>query len=332
VITNRAPRRIVPAVLLAGLGALTVALAGCGNDETTQPTPQPTGYIEMKTPQFSVPLGSEVQKNFYMVLPSDEAVYVHRVHLFMTEGSHHFNVYKLPKESGEPFTEGDIESNFSGRFFEPPWQLVIDNQSGDIDWTLPEGVAFKLEAHEQLNLQLHYTNTIVQETPGVGEGTIRWYTVPEESVTAYGGALFAWNPNIVLLPNSSASFTKRCIVPQTINLMAMTGHFHSRGKSFKVWKVDAAGARVGAEIFTNTTWAEPPFADYSAQPIRIEAGEGIEYTCEYVNDTADTISFGPHNIYQEHSNIFSFFFPNVNGNINFLGSDSVEVGVLAGGN
>lgn len=43
-----------------------------------------------------------------------------------------------------------------------------------------------------------------------------------------------------------------------------------------------------------------------------------------------TIPFGGHNIIEEHSNVFAFFYPDWDGNINFIGADSVEVGVFAG--
>jgi hypothetical protein len=302
-------------------------VAGCTEKEAVRPPVDP-GYIEMRTPDFSVPQGEEVQHNYFMKFPSDVPVLVNRVHLFMNEGSHHFNIYKSPPD-GEQHPDGTLEVGFDTRFFEPPWQLVIDNQAGDIDWTLPAGVAFRLEPREQLNLQLHYTNTATQPTPGVARGTVRWYKAPPGSVEYEAGAIFAWNPNVLLPPHTEASFSKRCVMPQDIWLMALTGHFHSRGKKFRVWKTNTEGEREDL-IFESRSWDEPPFAAYDP-PVLILEGEGLIYTCDYVNDTDMTIRFGGHNIVEEHSNVFAFFYPNRNGNINFIGADSVEVGVVAGG-
>jgi len=289
--------------------------------------PETADYIEMFTPEFNVPQGEELQHNYFMDFPSEEPVYINRIHLFMNEGSHHFNVYRLLGED-PTYADGGFESSFDTRFFNPPWQLIIDNQSGDIDWSLPAGVAFRIEAHEKLNLQLHYTNTQTQPTPANAQGTVRWYTVEQEEIEQEAAAFFAWNPNVLIPPHSEASFTKTCIMPQTIHLMALTGHFHSRGKEFRVWTCNAQQEK-GELIFESTTWDEPPFVALDP-PVTISEGEGIIYTCTYDNPTDVAIPFGGHNITEEHSNVFAFFYPRTSqGNINFIGADTVEVGVYA---
>src|SRR2546425_367796 len=132
--THLRRRLLAVVVTLAALGP------GC-RGRSLAPEPEPA-YIEMRTPAFPVPRGEEVQSNFFMKFPSDVPVLVNRLHLFMNKGSHHFNIYKSPAD-GPQYPEGQVEVGFSTRFFDSPWQLVVENQTGENDWTLPAGVAFR---------------------------------------------------------------------------------------------------------------------------------------------------------------------------------------------
>jgi hypothetical protein len=88
-------------------------------------------------------------------------------------------------------------------------------------------------------------------------------------------------------------------------VIAMTGHFHSRGKAFEIDRYDGAK---GERLYRSDNWDEPSFQRYEP-PIELKAGQKLLYTSTFVNDSDQTITFGPHVENQEHSNLFMYFYP-----------------------
>jgi len=62
-------------------------------------------------------------------------------------------------------------------------------------------------------------------------------------------------------------------------------------------------------IYLSENWDDPPFVTYSDGQVKIPPGWGIIYRATYVNNTNQTIRFGPHVETEEHGNIFIYFYP-----------------------
>ncbi len=265
--------------------------------------PPPGEGIQMVLPIFEVPLGKEIQRNYYYKLPSDRDVDIQRVEFAFNPGSHHLNIFKSDTDD---LPDGYYQETYQAVAWER-WYLVVDSQNASLGWQLPPGVAIHLKAHQQLNIQTHYVNVGDQRTRnGRGKVIINWWYAKPGTVTSHLGALFAQNRKIYLPPNGFSSFTKTVIFPQDAHILALTGHFHSRGRQFFVNKWD--GANVGEEVYRSTAWGDPPFTIYG-KPVDIKAGEGLTYTCDYYNDTDKPIKFGAQVDIEEHSNLFVFFYP-----------------------
>ena len=91
-----------------------------------------------------------------------------------------------------------------------------------------------------------------------------------------------------------------------VQLLLMTGHFHSRGKTFTVGHWD--GTKLTDTIYHSGNWDEPPILQFPT-PLAIRAGDSIAYFTTYENRTEDVIKFGPHVEYEEHANLFTFYYP-----------------------
>ena len=89
-------------------------------------------------------------------------------------------------------------------------------------------------------------------------------------------------------------------------VVAMTGHFHSRGRSFSVNLFD--GARASDELYRSRDWDEPPFT-VLASPVKLAANAGLQYTCEFRNGTDAEVVFGPKVETDEHCNLFAYYYP-----------------------
>jgi hypothetical protein len=296
--------------LVAGAAVLAssaCAKLGIGNSGDVTLAPPEHG-VQMIAGPFTVPAGDEVQQNWYMKAPNDHPMDIHKFEIAMNKGSHHFNIFRT---NIEDMPDGTVEDSFDALHWEA-WDLVVDSQAEHFVWELPPGVAFHLEPHQQMNLQIHYVNASTQKTEvGRGKAILNMYEADPGTVKQQLGGLFAQNRKITLPPHAESTFDKTCTFPQDVNLAMFTGHFHSRGKTFVAYKTNLDGSR-GPEIYRSENWDEPPMKTFD-DPIPLKKGEGIQYVTTYINNTDRIIGFGPHVETDEHSNAFAFYFPALAG-------------------
>jgi hypothetical protein len=272
--------------------------------------PPPAGQgVQIVFGPFTVPSDSEVQIDYYFKLPTNIPIDVARIQIATNYGTHHMNLFRY----NVPHVE-DTEYSFNSSVIWQDGDLMIEAQQHYIDWSMPAGSSVHLDAQGQMALQVHYVNASTQTTPnGKGKVVINlWYAT--SPVTSYASMLFAQNTHVLILPHSDTTFSKICTfspAAKPFSIVAMTGHFHSRGKNFTVEKWDLNADTSLGVLYKNVTWNEPPFESYPT-PISILSGQGVKYTATYENTTADTIFFGPHVETQEHCNLFLWFIPGLN--------------------
>lgn len=333
-------------------------LASCSTDPTvaekfsfdaegnTVLEPPPAGEgLQIQIPAFDVPLGAEVQRDFYITLPNLEGIDISKIEIAMNEGTHHMNLFRstlnlpdtLPsrktstvnftyngKQTSEPieyndssftatsiFNESDIliEAQISGKLFS--WDLP----------TLPSGKQsiIHLEKNERMILQVHYVNATTQSTQNSkGKVSVNiWYAKGNPANYEKASMMFARNMLIKIEPlKADQVFQKNCefaAVPRPMYILGMTGHFHSRGKRFIVdkMKIDPVTfdrTLVEANVYVSNDWGEPPFTAY-ANPVKLDVNEYIRYTCVYDNPTTKEYKFGPKVETSEHANLFAWFTP-----------------------
>ena len=288
---------------------ISIILAGCNKDNPAQS--QNTGDVQMDPPPagqglqivvgpFDVAAGTEITRNYYMKLPSNDSIYITRVQMVYNVGSHHCNVFK----SDTTDVVDHVEETFNAVQWES-WDMIFNSQRAALDWQLPSGVAIPLKAHAQLDVQTHYVNAATQQTPnGHGKVIINIWTMPKDSVQSYLGMLFANNRTIKIPPMSDTTFMKMVrLIPWDVHILQLTGHFHSRGRSFVVKRYLS-----NEEIYRSSDWDEPPVL-FCNPPLLLNANEQLAYWTRYYNATSDTLKFGPHVETQEHSNLFMYFYP-----------------------
>ncbi len=309
-------------VALVGL----IALAGCGEpiNGVLDPPPEGQGF-QYKLEDFEVGAGVETQRCYFVAVPGAQGsdVWVNEIRMSQTDGSHHMNIFRVKTIKALDGTVGGPPV-VDGECFKSPnwsdWPIVANTQQdGKIDWKLPEGVAHKFAAGEKLMIQSHYVNATTQKSPENGRVSINFYTTT--TATQELGTLFATNQNIKICPGDvGKSFTKTCKFPSAgVNVIAANGHFHSRGKLFEMFAVDAQGA-VGEKFYTSTSWDDPPMSrDFQTV---LPAGAGVQWKCTFdfpegtcgmnamgVPNPDCCYTFGPKVEGNEHCNAFVYYYP-----------------------
>ena len=364
--------------LAAALVSIPFALAmtaGCSPDHDSTPADAtvtdpdklaapPAGLgFQFKTQLFPVNAGDEVQNcYFYKVsdlakaggMPENEPVNLHRVRIVQKSGSHHMNIFRVRTIVNLDPAKGAIQEakNGVGECFKSPnwadWPLVANTQqTGDLDWTFPDGVANVFQPDEWLMLQTHYVNATSQKSPEGGEVAVNFHTIPKAEVTAEMGTLFATKQSIrVCKSNPTPSFQGNCNFKntETVNIIGANGHFHARGKQFSIYASD--GTTVGLppedkKFYESRAWDEPPMLRSPQLNVAVPPGGGVAYECSYqwtppldsaggckALDDYDLMKdpkatpdccyrFGPIVEKNEHCNAFVYYYPkqdNVNCN------------------
>jgi hypothetical protein len=301
-----------------------LGLAGCG-DETAPSDADvsldpPENGFQLVVGPFDVPAESELQDCYYFRVP--QTTYVTKFEIALNDGTHHMNMFRvaLPGDGSDPpFDDGDVQRGCWDSLPFQDWGLLVNSQvnaangasnaEGSTVWQLPDGVATRLDEGELVMIQTHYVNGATQETGnGRGKVVINFHGMPEGDVTAEMGSMFANNRDIRLPAGEDYSATSFCNVPEDVNLVAAAGHFHSRGKEFTVSVADSGGNPVGDPVYDSTSWDDPPFTTLE-EPIAISARSGLTYTCSFHNSLDYDIVFGPHVEFEEHCNLFAYYYP-----------------------
>ena len=336
--------------LAAALISLPVALAlsaGCSPSHDAAPTdptvtdpdqlqaPAAGLGFQFKTQLFPVNAGDEIQNcYFYRVgdlakaggMPEGEAINLHRIRIVQKAGSHHMNIFRVRTIVNLDPTKGPVQEgkNGVGECFKSSnwadWPLVANTQqSGDLDWTFPDGVANVFQPDEWLMLQTHYVNATTQKTPAKAKVLVN-FNFPKALPAHELSTLFATNQNIRVCPGESdKSFTKTCQFPTSgVHVIAANGHFHSRGTLFQMMPTDQQGT-VGDVFYTSTSWDDPPMT--RDIDIVLPDNGGVQWKCTFdapvgsCGNPADSccFTFGGHVDTQEHCNAFVYYWgDNVN--------------------
>ena len=315
------------------LPLLTCALlTGCAPvAESLQPldAPETGAGFQLKTQPLSLPAGTENQDCYFFRVPAQTDVFVRRILMRQSSGTHHMNIFRVRTVVGLSGEDGTIvkggsdlknpcwvSSNWSD------WPLVANTQTSEpgkytTDFTLPEGVAHKFVPGELLMLQSHYVNATTQQTPQVAEVWVNFEYTPAEKVTAEVGTLFATNQNIRICPGENKFFEKVCRVPRPVTVIGANGHFHSRGTHFQMNVWDEQNGK-GAQFYQSDEWNDPPMATGLSVPIPQNAG--VLYRCEFqapptsCGNPSDSccFTFGPKVEVNEHCNAFVYYYPKLN--------------------
>src|SRR5262249_42677621 len=103
------------------------------------------------------------------------------------------------------------------------------------------------------------------------------------------------------IPVGMSSASDKCVVKNDMTLYLTTGHMHRHGVAF-----DATVA--GSPLYHSDTWDDPPAKIYSPGQA-VVAGQEIDWTCTYNNDTGAPLHFGNSAATNEMCILGGIFYP-----------------------
>jgi hypothetical protein len=266
--------------------------SACQEDIT--PLAAPTHGFQLKIDQFSIPKNFEREIFIRKNTPNITPVFVNRLEMKGRSNSHHLVVYTYrnatllpPADIVRDLRNPDGSINLITSATMQNHVFLGGGTDVNADFTLPTGVALRVEPATPLDLNAHYFNKT--NLTLIGENYINFHTIPESSVQYVAKTLDLNNLDIQIPAGQTKTFTKTFTFSTITRVVMLTSHFHKLGQKFVI-KI-AGGPRNGEIVYTNTDWEHPIMKSFST-PIVLQPGEGLTSEVTYTNNTSKAVGFG----------------------------------------
>ena len=233
-----------------------------------------------------VAAGDEQHHCVVVELPNAQPVWVDALHATLTDGSHHLIVDRANAQTALMTSSESCSPTMAG----DATRLLIAQQH-DTRLALPAGVAYRLETHQRIFLQLHFIN--IGEKPleiaGTVELSLSTASSPKEAKSIFIGAT-----NIMLAagqPGSAKYFGKPPVNGAAWRVFALTSHTHELGVRSTIERVASLDAPEVTALHESLDWSEPPLTQL-ATPLVFDGSDGLRLICRYMNTTNRTVTFG----------------------------------------
>lgn len=263
-------------------GALNGADGAVNGIDANQSAPDanvPTGFTALIQRSWTVPAGSEVYRCTRVTVQQD--MYITTFRALSPLGTHH-TVLSINANPSQP--DGDYNCNAG----DIAHSMLFASGVGSDELQFPAGVAIKVNAGDQLDLNLHLFNTSenpITDTSGTLVKTIPAGDVQQLAENVFGGqfAIFLQSmPGVDQVVNGGCTFS------QDATVIALWPHMHQLGTHIKVTH-QAAG---GDNVKLDQSYSFNEQLNYLVTPFVVQSGERLDINCTYVNNTGSTVMFG----------------------------------------
>jgi hypothetical protein len=303
--------------LAVALFATIATSVGCGGAETGgEGGPDPKGPPEMpqspvtpengvqiETPTFTLQPGEEVFKCYYTSLESETDVNLVKMQSWMSEGSHHFILYRMNEATQPDGTLIDCPDQLgSGGFSNAPvWLFASQVPANQL--VMPAGVGMPLQAHQPLMFNMHYIN-VTSEPITVGVTQNLEFAA---SAVTRAGSFVTFNTTIDVPPNDTQTVEGHCPPPPGAQFFMMSTHSHKRTTQATARRF--ADGVMGSTLVDTQDWEHPSVALWDPKFTTFADGEEIGYSCTYQNTTNQPITVGESAEKNEMCMAIGYYFP-----------------------
>ncbi|HTE52381.1 MAG TPA: hypothetical protein VK698_16130 [Kofleriaceae bacterium] len=166
-------------------------------------------------------------------------------------------------------------------------QFVFESSGGANRFELPQGLAARIPAGQQVNINIHILNTTDEKMTGTTGDRIKLLDpneVQELATSVYMGKL------TLDIPPGESTQTGNCQLSNDVTLFGVLPHMHSFGSHMKVIAKSSVEGDVVVHdepFYFDTTKFEEPI-----DPVVMKRGDQVEVQCSYQNPTGQTLRWG----------------------------------------
>jgi hypothetical protein len=257
---------------------------------------------------ITVPPGVENTQCIIVNLNNPTPIHVGQIHDLLGQASHHMILYKIAPAPDQP-TPFDCQP-FQDTLNPSQGNPLVISQKPDDLITLPQNVAFTLDANQTMRLEMHYINANPSQSATLVT-TSTLTTIPDSQYKYDASFFFIGDPNINIPPMSKYStgqvYFQLPTQYDTSNIFAITGHEHHLGTEVQVWSASSS-SDPGSLIYTSTSWSDPPTTQFSP-PLRVPTNGGFKFQCDWYNNTTSTVTFGESAQSNEMCFFWAYYWP-----------------------
>ncbi|RMH40431.1 MAG: hypothetical protein D6689_13820 [Deltaproteobacteria bacterium] len=274
---------VVPACTSSSSGSEDLADAGGpdaaapASDAAPAADADVAGFTDLIVGQWTIPAGTEQYRCVYKTI--ERTIYVRAFRPKIPLGTHHTVLTVGPRQRDDGIVPCNAGTNYGAQ--------VFGSGVGTNALVLPDGVAVKLEAGDQLLLNLHLFNFSESDLSGES-GTEIIETDPAE--VEHVAEAFMVSKFDLAIPPGAQTQAGDCTLSQDTTLLSVAPHMHMLGTRMKV----VARSSLAGDVvlldepynFDNQTVRVLP------QPVPMAAGDRIHIECTYNNTTGSLVTFG----------------------------------------
>ena len=287
---------------------LLFVASGCGSEGTPEPVPadRPTLPVpaagegfQIDEGAFAVDSGREALFCQRFPVPSsygDGPMFVRGVESRLPSGTHHFFMSYEPGELATPepcvgdaplvlVDEVAAEENHDA----VDGKLAFTAAVGEDAYTLPEGYGIFLESGRGHFTTSHHILNLTAERAEM-YGVFNVYTAPAEEVVHPVNILNCLLRDVEIAPHETATLEATCTVPFDVDMVVLSSHAHQYLRRFEMRVFDGEET-LPEVIYESLQWDSPAIVPL-AEPLRLGAGQGLTFSCEYANPTDQPITYG----------------------------------------
>ncbi len=262
------------------IATFALLLVSC-TQSTDDPSPPDASSIdegvELLGANWTLAPGSETYRCARWTLSED--TYISKFIVNASEGTHHTVLTRSATQMGP---DGDYPCDAAALGH----NMLFSSGVGTNDMEFPAGVAVKIPAGTQLNLNIHLFNT--SDTELKGRSAIEVVLAEASEVQHEAEMIFAGTQNISLSSgNTEQTVSGGCNAPEDTTIVALWPHMHQ-------W-----GTRMGIELSRDgqsIASFDQPFSFYEQKSYietwDVKAGDRIQVSCSYINQSGRRVFFG----------------------------------------
>jgi copper type II ascorbate-dependent monooxygenase-like protein len=256
---------------------------------------KPRHGFQMRMTPFVIPPNTDREGCEYRTTPNRKAMDVQAFELRATPGTHHFVVWDYLGRDRNPtdfwtgirYSPGCVGLGPQDSFATTANLFGMQTARARVEF--PPGIAVRLDPHAIVYPNLHFHN--YTDKPVLGQAVFNFVAARDGTVLHHAQALTVGTFQINIPPLSTAALTGEWRTPNVLNIVQLSTHQHHRGTLMSIHHIDAAGNDMG-ELVVSDNW-EHPNVQWYPQTLRLAAGEGLRFTCEWNNPDDHAVHFGP---------------------------------------
>jgi hypothetical protein len=240
---------------------------------------------------FVVAAGAEVYKCQKFANPFGGDVDLLQMHGVMTAGSHHFFLFNLDPTSASVYTTTLEDCPGGGIEFHP---FPFLSQQPDFSTQYPTAadgspMGYPLPAANFLMINVHYLNASSAAITANATITIR--VAKPGVVNTHVGTLFLNNTTLTVPVTPMASPMEESMSWAGDPSLAANYSIFSSWSHMHKWSLALTASTNGSVFYTETNWDNPQVV-YHNPVIPMTSSQTITWSCNYYNDTGNTLTFG----------------------------------------